>query len=551
MKLDPKLLTNSSLDEMFYNIRSDEAVRGLYNHIFYILRLHPDVHKILRKVEANDATDYSQNEISLAASTLFHENIHWWQYVGSTSGLIMSLNLPAQVMTSLSSFKEYLKLTGKKKPIITYSENNINPSNMYSDEFKAVSEIVNNFHDFDYFKRRVKKPSSIKDVCNERYFTSIGNIFHIAYSASLGLLESTFDPKCSFIPNANEWFESFRQLEEDKVDGFHDESVPLLPPLGAIDLYEGQACFNQMLFLHIRSDRTLDFNEFVNAGMLHGVYNSAFEGFLKVLGEERPASVESPLVALYLLLIDIAINPGEGFPFNIVNYESFVDDTCPGTRFIFLCRVVKDCYPEFKTLITKYSPEEYYFISNALCDALNLYSPGEYLSKFVDWCENENSLKKLLKENESFSYDERNHLVRLIFGRFLSFQLDKIKNPEFFCWPGAYLEGERRTSNTDRLYKKHQAIFKENINMDIGPSTLPDIESEVLEDTAGHFYSALTVYELCRQWALSKGDFNYNLPWISKEHSKKDADAWIKNNFINVFGVSPDDFEIINPKADL
>lgn len=550
MQLNPKLLNDAHHDDMFDRIGSDDATRGLYNHIFYVLRLHPDVHNILRKQKAGEEEYYTQNEISQAASTLFHENIHWWQYIGSTSGLIMSLNLPAQVTSSLSSFKEYLKLTGNKKPIITYSDNNLTTENIDSDEFKQVSNIINNFHDVKYYKGRIKRPSYIKTACREKYFKSIGHIFHIAYSESLGLLESTFDPNCSFLPNANEWHEHFNRLEEEKVCGFYDESPIGLPPLGAEDLYEGQARFNQILFLHIRSDRTLDWLQFRQAGMLHGVYISAFEAFLKVLEEEYPTSVESPLVALYLLLIDIAINPAEGFPFNIVNYETFVDDTDPATRFIFLCRLVKESFPEFKTLIKNYSSEEYYVISTLLCDQLGLYSPAEYLSELVTWSENEDSLIELLKENEAFTYSEGNYLVRLVFGRFLSFQLDKFNNPEFFCWPGAYLEGERRTSNTDRLYKKHQAIFKENENMDIAPSMLPGIDDATLEDTSGRFYSTLTVYELCRQWALDEGKFNYNLPWISEKYSKEEANDWVKNNFINVFGVSPDDFEIIQPKAD-
>lgn len=256
-------------------------------------------------------------------------------------------------------------------------------------------------------------------------------------------------------------------------------------------MFEGQARFNQILFLHLKSKKTLDWFQFEQAGMLHGVYYSAFELFLKILNEQRPASVGSPLVALYLLLIDIAINPAEGFPFTIEYYEDFVKDTDPGIRFMNLCNAVKDNFPEFKDNIKEYSREEYWTISNSLCEYLHIHSPYECLSELADWCGKQESIIELLKQNKAFIYNSENLVVRLIFGRFLSFQQDKINNPEFFCWPGIYLNEERKSTITDELYLKHQAIFKENINMDIAPSMLPGIDEKTLKDTAGFFMEGL------------------------------------------------------------
>ncbi|HCM9243462.1 TPA: hypothetical protein N5L31_000724 [Enterobacter bugandensis] len=548
MQLNSTLLDDIELNDMYDRIDPSSQTRGSYNHIFYVLRLHPEVHQILSRVESGENTeDLIEGEISQAMSTLFHENLHWWQYIGSTSGLIMSLSLPAQISSSLKYFKQYLELSGKKKPIDIYSDNNPRDNITNNPEFMAINYILNNFHDVLYYKYRVKRPRYIKEACKEKYFESIGHAFHISYASSIGLLATTFDRGFSFLPNPDTWTESFDDLTKRKVEDFYYGSKIVLPQIGTEDLFEGQARFNQILFLHLKSKKTLDWIQFEQAGMLHGVYYSAFKLFLELLDEKRPASVESPLVALFLLLIDIAINPAEGFPFTIEHYEDFVKDTDPGIRFIFLCQAVKEKHPEFKGLIKEYSSEEYWKISNSLCEFLCIHSPYDYLNELTDWCGKHESIIELLKQNEAFIYENENLVVRLIFGRFLSFQKDKINNPEFFCWPGVYINGERKSKITDELYLKHQAIFKENINMDIAPSMLPGIEEKTLKDTAGLFYGGVTVYELCQQWILEPGEFKYNLQWLSNTYSREDMEDWLKNNFIDVFGVSPDDFEIINP----
>lgn len=548
MQLNRTLLDDIQLNDMYDRIGPDSETRGSYNHIFYVLRLHPEVHKILSRVESGENTDdLIEGEISQAISTLFHENLHWWQYIGSTSGLIMSLSLPAQISSNLTYFKQYLELSGNKKPITIYSDNNSRDNKTDNPEFMAINHILNTFHDVLYYKYRIKRPGYIKKAYKEKYFESIGHAFHISYSTSVSLLATTFDKEYSFLPNPDTWAEGFIELNKRKVEGFYYGSKIGLPPIGTEDLFEGQARFNQILFLHLKSKKTLDWFQFEQAGMLHGVYYSAFEFFLEALNEQRPASVDSPLVALYLLLIDIAINPAEGFPFSIEYYEDFIKDTDPGLRFMYLCNAVKEKHPEFKTIIKEYSYEEYWAISNSLCECLGIHSPYEYLSELTDWCGKQESIIELLKQNEAFIYEHGNLVIRLIFGRFLSLQKDKINNPEFFCWPGIYLNGERQSRITDALYLKHQAIFKENINMDIAPSMLPGIDEEILKDTAGLFYGGVTVYELCQQWILEPGKFKYNLQWLSNTYSREDMEGWLKSNFVAVFGVSPDDFEIITP----
>ncbi|MDJ0023654.1 hypothetical protein QM543_10190 [Pantoea eucrina] len=549
MQLNPLLLNDAELDDAQAPIESNSTVKGLYNHIVYVLRLHPEVHDILYKVDEGKTDDLIPGEIHQALSTLFHETLHWWQFIGSTSGLIMSLSMPAQTMANLNLLKEYVNLSGKKKPISIYSENNLEKSNSNTPEFRVINQIMNNYHDINYYKIRMKRPSYMGKVCNDTYFESIGHSYSIAYGSAISVLASTFDNNFSFLPNIDEWEEKFTELAAKKVSGFyHGEDIGI-PPVGLSDLYEGQARFNQLLYLHITSEKQLDWYQFKGAGMLHGIYISAFEVFLKIIEEEYPKSIDSPLVALYLLLIDVAINPAEGFPSAIERFEYFIEHTDPGIRFIHLCAVVKNQYPEFKYIIDDYTPEQYWVVSTILCKAIGVISPIKYLCELDVWRENEESLIELMQQNERFSFEKGNLLVRLLFARFLSFNGDKLSTPEFFCWPGVYVTGGRSKDIHSHLYKKHQALFKENINMDIAPSKLPGIDEKTLSNTAGDFYLAVALFNLCQQWISEPGGFKYNFGWLTKEHSSKELEDWAKNAFIQVFGFSPEDFDIVIPNT--
>ena len=554
MTLNRKLLEDFKLEDRHGAIKSDDGVKGYYNHILYILRLSPEVYNVLHKLKEGDTEYLFPGEIIQAKSTAFHENIHWWQYIGSISGLIMSLSMPAQIISNMSFFRDYLKLVGKKKPIVTYNENNPHDNFSLDPKYMAVNQILNTYHDIKYFKWRIKKPDEIKEAYKDNYFLSVGHTFHVTYSCCLKLISSTIDEDYSFLPNPSNWVASFDKLADEKADNFfYEQKDLLLPPIGTIDLFEGQARFNQMLYLHFKYkelNEPMDWYQFEREGMLEDEYYSAFQIFLELLGEQRPSSINSPLVALYLLLIDIAINPAEGFIFDIEAYEQFVNKADPAIRFVLLCSIVQRDHPYFKGYIKEYSSKEYWEVSTALCTSLGFHPPKKYLAQVIKWYNENDVLKELLKENDAFVFRRRNIVVRLLYARFLDFQLDKSQNPEFFCWPGVYLESERSTNNTNSLYVRHQALFKENQDMDVGPADFEHISDATLEETAGLFYSMVTTLELCEQWITKPGKFDYDLRWLSKKHSSEEMKNWVKDNFINEFGVSPDDFEeIISKKS--
>ena len=104
--------------------------------------------------------------------------------------------------------------------------------------------------------------------------------------------------------------------------------------------------------------------------MLHGVYAKAFESFLAIADLEWPPALDHPIVGLFLLICDMAINPGAGFPFPLVYFSSFITDTDPGTRFAMLSSLVRLKCPDVITAIRDYSRTEYEHVSEQLAAAL-------------------------------------------------------------------------------------------------------------------------------------------------------------------------------------
>ena len=93
-------------------------VHGMYETMRFVLRLSPRNHELMEIIESNEFDTSSVTaDILQAYSTYIHETIHWWQHVGSTSGLMFSLSYLAQCHSSIGELKEVLATFGAKMPL--------------------------------------------------------------------------------------------------------------------------------------------------------------------------------------------------------------------------------------------------------------------------------------------------------------------------------------------------------------------------------------------------------------------------------------------------
>lgn len=172
-------------------------------------------------------------------------------------------------------------------------------------------------------------------------------------------MAATVDPDFRVLQHPREWEEPFDALRQSKEEGFYFGSRIRLWPVGVQEILEGQACFSQLQYLAFGSGGQLSWDNFRALGMLHGVYTKAFETFLTAAELEWPPTVDHPIVGLFLLICDMAINPGAGFPFPLTYFPTFITDTDPGTRFCMLSALVRLKCPGVVTEIRNYSRTEY------------------------------------------------------------------------------------------------------------------------------------------------------------------------------------------------
>jgi len=323
----------------------------------------------------------------------------------------------------------------------------------------------------------------------------------------------------------------------------------MLSPIGAREIFEGQARFSQLQYLYSASGGKFSWDASRSMGMLNGVYREAFDVFLKITGADWPANPLAPSVGLFLLLCDISINPGDGFPFEIMEFPLFVASVDPGIRFLVLCHTVAAKNPALITAITNYSREEYVGLSELLCQQIGYYPPLAVSEAAVHWSKSHQGCQALLVEDADFKFHLANLPVRVFFSRFLRLQADKFNTPEFFCWPGVWSAGDRSgkcsLEHAEELFDEHRALFIDKEDGDVYPRIFPNKDDQVVLETFNTFYSWNATYELTRQWILEDGPFKPDFFWLSSKYSKSEMEEWAYKCFEQSYEVKVADYQLL------
>jgi hypothetical protein len=326
--------------------------------------------------------------------------------------------------------------------------------------------------------------------------------------------------------------------------GFYQGSEIRRPPVGARQIFEGQARFAQLQYLYFASGGNLTWTDVRREGLLSGVYSLAFDIFLELAEVEFPPSIGHPTVALFLLVCDLAINPGARFPLNLRVIETFIEDVDPGIRFVFLCRAVTR-QPQVKTAVTEYSRGEYELISETLSSLLLIDSPLAIAGAVSKWARDSEAVKGLMVEHSTSRYSPANLPVRLLLAQFIEFSKDKLAKPEFFCWPGAWMAGPRTSPESIGLFERHAAAFVDKGESGgVYPRLRDGRDRSAIHDAFSSFYAFSVTYDLARQWVAQPGPFAYDYRWLA-DGSEADFKAYGGRHFEMVYGVHPDQFEIL------
>jgi hypothetical protein len=546
LKLDPQFLSRvADLKAKEGTFRATLRAHGLYNSFQYVLRLSPAVHRKLAEIGGGI---HSSDDVGLAGaqafSTLLHETIHWWQHVGSTYGLMVSLSYPAQAHANYEGLRELLQQTGFKKPIRKLLECLPGPGGVGTVLGRA-NTIVNNHFDLAAFRNLTFNRSAAQATVESPFFESVGHSHEITYGNNILVLAATVDRDFLVFQHPREWEGPFQALREAKEPGFYYGSPVELWPLGAQEIFEGQACFCQLQYLAFAAGGRLGWDDFRALGMLHGVYEKAFRVFLEQSELPWPPTVDHPVVALFLLICDMAINPGAGFPHPLTaHFPSFIGDTDPGVRFTMLSAIVRLKCRSTATAVRDYSRAEYEAVSAELATALLVDAPLSIASTCNGW--SRGPFEALMKEQERFDYGPGNFPVRVLFSHFLAFMQDKLRVPEFFCWPGAWMAGERVDETAQILFERHGALFVDKEDDDgIFPSLHTNKDEALVQKTFDTFYATTLTYDLTDQWISRLGPFTYGYDWLSQTAKPEVIKTFADQHFSQVYGVRPDDVEIL------
>jgi hypothetical protein len=521
---------------------------GMYETMRFVLRLSPRNHELVGEI-GPDGLDMGRvsPEVVQAYSTYIHETIHWWQHVGSTSGLLLSLSYLAQMHSSMGELREVLETIGAKKPLLGYTDQVLSKEGPDAQAKLAQANIaVNNALDVEFYKNYAFDPRrNIQWMREDNHFESVGHGYFIVYGQLVGMIADAIDPEFTVLPKITGWDEQVQRLNAERVEGFYWQSPVHLPDTGMRAIYEGQASFTQLQFLSNAMETPPSCAELRKAGYLFGIYVEAFECFLKRTESEWPETMIDPIIGLFLLVCDLAINPTRGFPIEVESFDDLILDVDVGVRFTRLCLAVKEL-PHLKKSITEYSKEEYVAVAAELTDIAGYDHPLSGLSVVVKRFEKAPGLAKLMEEHRTFEFDQMNLPIRVFLSHFISLCRDKLDHPEFFCWPGAYMAGDRNKKDVRELWLRHLSLFSDRGDKEgVYPRRIPGRSDKAIMETFRRFYGNMALYDLTRQWLIADGPFVCDFRWLSENYNQADADAWGNNSFKQAYGVTLDEFEIV------
>lgn len=512
--------------------------RGSYNTTQFVLRLRDDIREAL-----NSDKDIDYEKVQ-ATSTAIHENYHWWQHIGSNFGFLYTLAYPSFAHFSRDNLLNLISQGLACKPIVKFD------NQYYSKNKKAdipdINVILNNYYDIKYAMEFAFDNKNIhKIISDKRFFLNIGHCYHILWSSTIHTVAATLDKNYKFLPKTEIWSRNFKKLSDDKVDGFYIDSPIGISPIGIRAIFEGQALFTQMQYLSI-ANNDLKYIDFENSGMLHGIYKEAFELFLEITKLEKPIDLLDTVVGLYLLVYDLSINPNNGFPLDIYDYENFISKNDPGIRFIYFCSIIAKNPKKYKDKIKIYSKEEYISLSKELPKSIGCQCSYESIKTVLSWAK-ENDVKKILNEESELKFSPENLPIRILFSKYFRFQEDKYKYPHIFCWFGYHansINSKTEFQIVDSLYKKHFALFLDASDGEIKPTIVEGRKEENIMESFNMFYKFNILYDIIQRWVDEEGEFRLNYKWIANERAQSFVPI-IKEEFEKQFKVQINDIKIL------
>jgi hypothetical protein len=124
----------------------------------------------------------------------------------------------------------------------------------------------------------------------------------------------------------------------------------------------------------------------------------------------------------------------------------------------------------------------------------------------------------------------------------LAFSQDKLRLPELFCWPGAWMADENLSQKVADLFERHGALFVDReSDSGIYPRLRQGYDEKSIQKMFDGFYGATVTYEMTDQLITKPGPFQYKYDWLKPSASLEEFKEFADRNFKAVYGITPDE----------
>jgi hypothetical protein len=477
-----------------------------------------------------------------AYATYFHEMLHWWQHIGTTSGFLYGLAIPTCCQQNVDHIKAAVfEASSLKKPLYRYSL--VQPGTHSATLEMQINTAVNNWIDVEIGAFLLNTPERANLLIGDQFFDCLGQSIRMLLEYTVGnLVACVDDPRRCVLPDTRQWDDGFDALCHIGARGYRHGEPLILPPFGMEKIMEGQCRLVEMQYLHIVSDGSLSWGEFINDGLIQEQYFQALKFFCEATGLNFPSYPTAPEANLFLLLCDISLNPCVGYPDDITNYAGLLEEISPGIRFLRGCEVVRDqrdlCGDVFS--LDRNSYEQ---VSKTICSAMRVKTPWEIAQSITDLAMRMPSLESLRKEFTGNCKFKLNSVpIRYTFLKHILFMEDKAKHPEIFCWPAQNftLLSRKKSSIADyakKLLRKHSPpFFAHGMNSPVVPTPQDGADPSGLERVSATYFKWIIIYDLITQLISRDGPFCFNYVWLNPDKDQDWYQKWIEKDFKDLLG---------------
>lgn len=491
----------------------ESETMGRFDPMNSVLYLKDDIATALdtRGELPHSSVEEPGSPVSLSFATYLHEIIHWWQHVGSTAGFIYSLGIPTQSLATAKYVYEARRQIAK--PFID------NVSQKIPLDHPAWLAVLR-WSEAEFGATLMYSPRTATATlkANPNFYESLGHSVLSLYIQTMAALASTFDQSYLGLPNPLPWFDQYEHFARTGKPCFSPNEIIELP-LGLHELFEAQARLSELQYRAL-TYKQMTWAEAKAGGWLSKEYGRAFKLFLELSGLPEPESLFDSQVYLFLLLCDIAVNPEEGYPGDVLDDGHFVYRTHPGIRFMKLCRLVSK-EPGAMPFVETLSLKGYEAACEILCSKAGWATPvqiGEHILSLMDHM---SGMEELLAQDEAGDYGVMDVPIRFHFMRHRAFLESKVSAPHFFCWPAAFLAVPDNPGHDvepiQELLSWHLPPFlTDSLNAGVSAHNLPQMEADKRSKFVSDYFSTQVLYDLVRQWISLLGPFSLSYPWKPK-----------------------------------